>query len=152
MNGDGPWLPDPRMIPTTTAHPRHGADSPTRSGGGQPSEVSAAAEMAADAFIRPFIVTGGRTQPLHDGLRVETLIYALPAALSAPVHFERRRIIEICQSPRSVAEIASALAMPLGVAKVLVGDLITSDLVSYQKAIDTPIHLIERILDRVRAL
>ncbi len=111
-----------------------------------------AADAAGDAFIRPFIVTGGRTEPLQDGLRVETLIRSVPAALSAPLHFERKRIVEMCQAPRSVAEIASALGMPLGVARVLVADLITAGQVTYQKPADTPISLIERILDRVRAL
>jgi hypothetical protein len=35
----------------------------------------------------------------------------------------RRMIVDLCAHPRSVAEIAALLAVPLGVARVLLGDL-----------------------------
>ena len=34
-----------------------------------------------------------------------------PAALSAPLGFERRHIVEICQRPLSIAEIANSLGI-----------------------------------------
>jgi hypothetical protein len=98
------------------------------------------------------MVTGGRTRPLQDGLRVETLISAQPAALSAPLRFEMRRIVELCQTPLSLAEVAIRLGVPLGVARVLVGDLITDGVVTYSTQAEIPIDVIERIRDRVRAL
>lgn len=73
--------------------------------------------------VRPFVLTSGRTHPVRTELRLETLATALPAALSAPLGFERLRIVELCQSPRSLAEIAALLPVPLGVARVLLGDL-----------------------------
>lgn len=108
-----------------------------------------------DASIRPFIVTGGRTSPLADGLRLETLVRALPAALSAPLAFEPRRVVELCQRPCSVAEIAAALGVPLGVARVVVGDLLAGNLVFCHEtpaADSMPVHTVERIRDLVRAL
>ena len=75
------------------------------------------------------MVTGGRTRPLQDGLRSSRWSRRCPAALSAPLRFELRRIVELCQRPRSVAEVAVALRVPLGVARVLVADLVTSGLV-----------------------
>jgi hypothetical protein len=105
-----------------------------------------------DVLVRPFLLTGGRTRPLRDGLRVETLVSARPAALSAPLRFERRRIVELCQAPKSVAEIAVRLAVPLGVARVLVADLATEGFVSCTEPTELPIEVIERIRDRVRAL
>ena len=104
------------------------------------------------ALIRPFLVTGGRTQPLQDGLRVETLISARPAALSAPLRFELRAIVQLCQYPHSVAEIAVGLGVPLGVAKVLIADLLTSGLASWEETDEISIAMLERIRDRVRAL
>jgi hypothetical protein len=120
----------------------------------EPAEQSRSAGVDADdgQFIRPFFVTGGRTRPLHDGLRIETIVSAQPAALSAPLRFELRRIVELCQRPLSVAEIAVRLGVPLGVARVLVGDLVTDGYVSFTQPAELPIDVLERIRDRVRAL
>ena len=104
------------------------------------------------AFVRPFIVTRGRTQPLHDGLRIETLIKALPAALSAPLQFEQRQIVELAQRPVSLAEVAARLGVPIGVARVLIADLYTGKYISLHEPTELPVHVIERIRDLVRAL
>jgi hypothetical protein len=99
------------------------------------------------------MLTGGRTRPLRDGLRIETLLRAAPAALSAPLRFESRRIVELCQAPMSVADLAVALRAPLGVIRVIVGDLITDGYLAIVEQLgELPTSLIERIRDRVRAL
>jgi hypothetical protein len=105
-----------------------------------------------DQVVRPYLMTGGRTRPVTDGLRVETLVFAKPAALHAPLKYELRSIVELCQTPRSMAEIAGVLRIPLGVAQVLVADLVTSNIVTIQEATEVTIGMLERILDRVRAL
>ncbi|MFI1990777.1 DUF742 domain-containing protein [Actinoplanes sp. NPDC020271] len=106
-----------------------------------------------DPIVRPFMLTGGRTQPMHDGLRIETQLYAAPAALSAPLRFEARRIVELCQAPRSIADLASALRVPLGVVRVIVADLITEGFVLVDQVPgELSTMLIERIRDRVRAI
>ncbi|MEV6303007.1 DUF742 domain-containing protein [Actinoplanes sp. NPDC051861] len=106
-----------------------------------------------EPVVRPFVLTGGRTRPLHDGLRIETQLRAVPAALSAPLRFESRRIVELCQRPKSVADLAASLAAPLGVVRVIVADLIGQGLIvvgDSRRQVSTT--LIERIRDRVRAL
>ncbi len=105
-----------------------------------------------DTFLRPFIMTDGRTQPLQDGLRIETQVVATPAALSAPLRYERWRIVELCQRPLAIAEIAAGLGVPLGVARVLVADLATENLVTLREPAELPFHVIERIRDLVREL
>jgi hypothetical protein len=105
-----------------------------------------------DVLVRPFLLTGGRTRPLRDGLRVETLVSAQPSGLSAPLRFERRRIVELCQQPMSVAEIAVRLTVPLGVARVLIADLAAEGFVWCTEPTELSIEMIERIRDRVRAL
>ncbi|WP_239133987.1 DUF742 domain-containing protein [Rugosimonospora africana] len=110
------------------------------------------AALADATLVRPFLVTGGRTRPLRDGLRIETMVSALPAALSAPLRFELRRIVELCQSPHSVAEVAVRLEVPLGVVRVLIADLVSSGYVTCTESAEIPIDVIERIRDRVRAL
>ena len=135
------WDPDPRMFPYA---------------GGRPAErppTGSSADADEDPVVRPFMLTGGRTRPLQDGLRIETLLRAAPAALSAPLRFESRRIVELCQQVMSVADLSVALRAPLGVVRVIVADLITQD---YLRVEEQPqelsTSLIERIRDRVRAL
>ncbi|MCW2639460.1 MAG: hypothetical protein JWP76_1766 [Dactylosporangium sp.] len=138
------------MIPTwQVPSPRHAEPEQPDAWEPQPDPD----DLAVDGvLVRPFLLTGGRTRPLHDGLRVETLVSARPAALSAPLRFEMRRIVELCQAPLSVAEIAVRLGVPLGVARVLVGDLATEGFVTCAEPAELPIEMIERIRDRVRAL
>jgi hypothetical protein len=73
-------------------------------------------------LVRPYTWTGGRTtSPVH--LEVETLVSATgrPADPASPP--EHRTILRLCANPRSVAELAALLRMPLGVTRVLLGDL-----------------------------
>lgn len=146
MSHRGEWGPDPRMIP----YAEHAAPAePTT----VPARPARAPEPEDDLVVRPFMLTGGRTRPLHDGLRIETLLHAAPAALSAPLRFESRRIVELCQAPHSVADLAVALRVPLGVVRVIVADLVTDGYLRIeQQPGELPIEVIERIRDRVRAL
>lgn len=105
-----------------------------------------------DRFVRPFVVTAGRTTPLLGGLRVETLVRAEPAALSAPLRFEQRTLVRLCQRPHSIAEIGTALGVPIGVAKVVVSDLAATGHVTVRAADQLTAAAIERIRDLVRAL
>jgi hypothetical protein len=104
------------------------------------------------ARVRPFIVTGGRTRPRHDGMRIESLLLATPAALSAPLRFEQRRIVELAQRAVSLAEVAAALAIPIGVARVLASDLHHGNLIRLLEPHELSVDIIERIRDIVRAL
>jgi len=104
-----------------------------------------------DLVIRPFLLTGGRTRPARDGLRVETLLQSKHEA-SPAVRFEGRQIVQLCRRPTSLAEVAAALGIPIGVARVLVADLVADGTVSTMEPGALSVSLIERIRDRVRAL
>jgi hypothetical protein len=138
--------PDPRRPPAGGQNPwfhpepKHRAAEP------------ATEQSTVDEFVRPFMVTEGRTHPLQEGLRVETMVHARPAALSAPLRFEKRRVVELCQMPLSLAEIAAGVGVPIGVARVLVADLSAANLVSFAEPTELPTDVIERIRDLVRAL
>jgi hypothetical protein len=141
------------MIPV--AQPQSWFEPPVPTGQDADRSVATGQSETDDgdgAFVRPFIVTGGRTRPLHDGLRIETLVAASPAALSAPLRFEQRQIVELAQRPVSVAEVAARLGVPLGVARVLIADLFTGNYISLHEPTELPVHVIERIRDLVRAL
>ncbi|MDP9798148.1 hypothetical protein J2S43_006660 [Catenuloplanes nepalensis] len=152
MNPDDsqPRVPDPRMVPPWE---RPAEPLPRRSAGalGPPD-----GRPAEDDVIRPFLLTGGRTRPLRDGLRLETQMRASPAALSAPLRFELRQIVRFCQEPCALADVATHLGVPVGVARVLVADLASDGYLTVLEPVEhpseLPIELIERIVDRVRAL
>jgi hypothetical protein len=137
------------MIPRPELQPDQPDD-----GSGPAEEPTSGDPTDADSFIRPFYLTGGRSRPLHDGLRLHTLVLAPPAALHASLRFELRRIVELCQKPLSVAEIAAGLGVPVGVTRVLIADLMTAGHVSChdQDEDSISVDLIERIAQRVRAL
>jgi hypothetical protein len=138
------------MIPYAGSEPEPPAWTPQRP---TPAHAASAPEPGDELVVRPFMLTGGRTRPLHDGLRIETLLHAAPAALSAPLRFESRRIVELCQAPMSMADLAVALRVPLGVVRVIVADLVTESYLRIEEQLsELPIELIERIRDRVRAL
>ncbi|MFC0539911.1 DUF742 domain-containing protein [Kutzneria chonburiensis] len=141
---DQPRLPDPRMIQVNQAPAWFAPNTPV--------PPAPPAEPADGSFVRPFIVTGGRTMPLRDDLRIETLVVADRAALTAPLRFELQTVVRLCQSPQSVAEVAAHLHVPLGVAKVVIGDLMAAGHVTVHQPTELAVSTIERIRDLVRAL
>ncbi|MEK2491230.1 DUF742 domain-containing protein [Kitasatospora purpeofusca] len=77
--------------------------------------------------VRPYVITGGRSRPTRAELAFESLVVALPDRPELPEHAllnrEHRRILDLCHSLLSIAEVSAHLGLPLGVVKVLVGDL-----------------------------
>ncbi|MGW5455258.1 DUF742 domain-containing protein [Nocardia sp. NPDC003979] len=141
-DSDRPRLPDPRMVPL---------NQPTSWSAGQPV-ARPADDTDDDRLVRPFVVTSGRTVPVLDGLRLETLVVAAPSALSAPLRFEEHTVVRLCQHPHSIAEIGAALRIPAGIAKVIVSDLAAAGQVTVRDAPELTTAAIERITDLVRAL
>jgi hypothetical protein len=143
----GPWTTEARQVFQTPPH----TTVPV-----PPDDPGETSDAEVGPIVRPFIVTGGRTRPTDERLRVETLVTALPSALSAPLRFERRHIVEICQRPLSIAEIANSLATPTGVVRVIIADLVAERYVTVVQPLNlhdsTSMHLLERIRDGVRAL
>ncbi|MVU76045.1 DUF742 domain-containing protein [Nocardia sp. ET3-3] len=142
---DSHRLPDERMIALTR---------PSGWSGPAASENAAHAAGFTDdeQVVRPFMMTSGRTTPVVDGLRIETLVRATPASLSAPLRFELERVVRLCQRPHSIAEIGAALRVPIGVARVLVSDLVSAGHVSVGGTDELSTAALERIRDLVRNL
>ena len=82
----------------------------------------------AGPVVRPYALTGGRTRPAGALLDLITVIVASSLALgpddSLGLSPEHRRILGLCRGPATVADVASTTALPLGVVRVLVADLI----------------------------
>ncbi len=123
--------------------------------------MSPADEQAAEglgARLRPYALTGGRTRPVSD-LPLETLIRTTPQGQSAVPRLvlEHKAIATMCVSPLSVAEISAHLKVPLGVVRVLVGDMAAEGLLDTNRpqasSNDRPdIKLLERVLNGLQAL
>jgi hypothetical protein len=102
-------------------------------------------------------MTAGRTRA-RSHLALEALVVATPAGTAAEgLRYEAREIMKLCARPVSVAEIAGRLRVPVGTARVLVGDLVADGLVTVHQrdpADDTrpDIELLERVLDGLSAL
>ncbi len=80
----------------------------------------------ASAIVRPYAHTRGRTRAGYD-LALEALVSTSRwAARDGTQTTQGRAIIELCARPRSVAEVAALMSVPLGVARVLLGDLATN--------------------------
>jgi hypothetical protein len=115
------------------------------------------------AIVRPYALTGGRTRANY-ALELETLVsakdYAAIGGLPevAAEQIECISIMEECRTPRSVAEIVSALRVPLGVARVLISDAADAGLVTVHKTItgndgaEAHLVLMERVLSGLRRL
>jgi hypothetical protein len=108
----------------------------------------------AQDFVRPFVITGGRTRASDASLRFETMVQAVDGASGGHLTFEDARIVECCEEPHSIAEVASQLGIPLGVVMVLVGDLMAQEWleISDPDVVEIELSTITRMIDRVRAL
>ena len=118
--------------------------------GGSPAEPN---------LVRPYILTAGRTAPRMD-LPVEATIATVePSPLARwPGSDVRARIVDLGGGDTSVAEVAARLDLPLGVARVLIGDLVAQGYLrmnatlSESATIEERRELIGRTLRGLRAL
>lgn len=125
--------PAPEPLPEVFAPPMHQPQFPAR----RTERVFAAPEQDFDDMVedglrvRPYVITRGRTKARSD-LNIETLISANPRANwnDDTLSSEYLSVRSICAQPRSVAEVAALMQVPLGVARVLLSDLADEGLVN----------------------
>jgi hypothetical protein len=138
--------------------------------------------------VRPYTVTGGRTRAGRHELALETLVRSRPggrrpssasppvgsssassssaASAAAPAaprvsadSSEHRRILElVADRLLSVAELSAHLHVPLGVTRVLVGDLVDEGLVAVHGGTEDSLasaanlEVLESVLDGISSL
>lgn len=106
------------------------------------------------APVRPYVFTRGRTRSSFE-LSIETLVSAGPQVTPAGLTGEHRAVLGLCGEQRSVAELAARMRVPLGVARVLVGDLAAAGAVAVHRApgaAGPDLALMERVLGGLRKL
>jgi hypothetical protein len=112
--------------------------------------------------VRPYAVTGGRTEPA-DGEVLDLVAVVVAVGRDSEVGDdpirqtpEHRKILRLCQRPVTVADIASDTALPVGVVRVLLADLILEEtvrVVRNRPAVQLPGNdVLKEILNGLRAL
>jgi Protein of unknown function (DUF742) len=108
---------------------------------------------------RPYTLTGGRTRARIE-LPIEVTVETLDSRGEpdwAPGDV-RTEIVRLCHDRPSIAEISSYAGQPIGVVRVLVGDLVESGhlrvhaTLTDDSSVSERRRLIERTLDGLRAL
>jgi Protein of unknown function (DUF742) len=109
------------------------------------------------SLVRPYLATRGRTRPVHD-IALEALVTTTPNGRLHDVEPEpeRGQILRTAAEPRSVAEIAALVRVPIGVARVLVADLAAEGLVHVANPAGgdfaRDLTVLERVRDGLRRL
>ena len=106
-------------------------------------------------LIRPYAMTGGRTTA-ETQISLEAQVQASTRASHhlGAYRWEAAKVVELVQSPMALIEIAARLQIPIGVARVLVADLVSDGAVVLHTPVKTQsfASLLERVLDGVRNL
>ena len=102
-------------------------------------------------LVRPYYMTGGRARPTQDDLEIEALVSTTAQGERSPkLNVEQRAIIALCRDLLSIAEVSARLDLPLGVARVVIGDMAAEGLVILHRPTtvgDRPdLALLQRVL------
>ena len=115
-------------------------------------------DREAGPVVRPYALTKGRTLP--SGGASFGLIDVVIATNARPSeHFrpgpEHRRILRLCRRPTPIVDLTSEIDLPLGVVRVLLGDLTSEGMLrvlSTQKQPLTDQRLLRMVLDGLESL
>jgi Protein of unknown function (DUF742) len=123
-----------------------------------PPDPEQADQEAGASAVRPYTWTRGRTKSGFD-LAIETLVSTSGRGREqmGMLQVEHRAVAELCEQARSVAEVAALLSLPLGVARVLLGDMAGLGLVTVHQTASSAgnapdLALMERVLSGLRRL
>lgn len=110
-----------------------------------------------DGFrVRPYALTGGRTRPKVDLAFESIVVTTTQGKASAPqCGFDHQAILNLAESPISLAEISAHTHSVVGVTRVLVGDLVAEGMLVTHGGNQTKqpsISILERVLDGLQSL
>ncbi|GAA2431973.1 DUF742 domain-containing protein [Actinomadura vinacea] len=112
--------------------------------------------MSAHPWVRPYVLTGGRTRG-RSQLLVHTLVYGrrYDGGFAARLLPEARALYDRVHTvSESVAELSAHCGISLGVTRVLLSDLAAGDRISIGPETTSPYdpQLLERVIDGLREL
>ncbi len=108
-------------------------------------------------LLRPYLLTSGRSQPVDQTIEIEAQVLTahLAERSANQLSFELRDIVALCRQPLSIAEVAARLGLHIGVARILVADLVASGYVTLARpavALNTNLDMIERVIRGLEAI
>lgn len=110
----------------------------------------------AGPVVPLYALTRGRTRSASYDLDLITLVTAGPRRDTDRLAPEYQRVLSVCTSPQSLAEISAKVDLPLGVVKVLLGDLIEQNYLVFGSSwapTDVPnMDMLQKVLDGIQKL
>lgn len=117
-------------------------------------------EPEGGRVVPVYALTGGRTRATEGpDMPVEAIVTVTQAGeYATELQLEYRMAVELAATPISIVEIAASLGIPVGVARVLVSDLVNARYLVVHlppESVTTdggpPPEILERLLDGLRA-
>jgi len=112
----------------------------------------------AGPVVRPYALTRGRTRPSGETLDLIAIITAVRGVQvdAASLDPEHLAVLRLCRLPASVADLAADLDLPLGVVRILLGDLQERSLVAIHHPIPPArlpdVQILKEVVDGLRRL
>jgi hypothetical protein len=112
----------------------------------------------AGPVVRPYAMTRGRTEPIHGDFDLISLVLTTRTVSTNEIGLgpEHAAIVDLCRRPHSVAEVAAYLDLPVGIVRVLLGDLLDRAVIRVRKPEPTTDlnqdNLFEAVINGLRAL
>ncbi len=112
-------------------------------------------DEAGARLIRPYTMTGGRTAG-HVEISLEAQIQTSTRldGDTAKYRWEAAKILQLAERPMALVELAARAEIPIGVARVVVSDLVDAGAIHVQRnaPITSYTSLLEKVLDGIRDL
>jgi hypothetical protein len=115
-------------------------------------------DQEAGPVVRPYAVTQGRTLP-GGGASFGLIDVVVATGARPSAHFrpgpEHRRILGVCRHPTPIVDLTSEMDLPLGVVRVLLGDLMSEGMIRIVSAQRQPVsdqRLLRMVLDGLESL
>ena len=114
-------------------------------------------DQDAGPVVRPYALIGGLARPSGERLDLIDMVRAVRRGAQEPPDLspEQAELLPRCQMPTPIAELAADLDLPVGVIRVLVGDLRVRGLVTIhraQPAAFSDLKILQEVVDGLRRL
>jgi len=122
----------------------------------QPSD-SEWLDQDAGPVVRPYALIGGLARPSGERLDLIDMVRAVRRGAQEPPDLspEQAELLQRCQMPTPIAELAADLDLPVGVIRILVGDLGARGLVTIHRAHPaafSDLKILQEVVDGLRRL
>lgn len=150
-----PPPPAPPAPPDPDATPDVGAAAPDAPGPNDSSEVADEPTAGVARLIRPYAMTGGRTTA-NTEISLESQIQTSTRldTSNKKYRWEAAKILTLAERPMALVELAARAEIPIGVARVVISDLVEEGAVNVQRNVTVTSYssLLEKVLDGIRDL